>query len=67
SPEAISEFKRTLVFLIQDKLKNGFQTQRQHIVNVPCLEREEAYDKLSNVFEDSKWGVREYKNHQQTW
>ncbi|CAG8730360.1 2689_t:CDS:1, partial [Racocetra persica] len=28
---------------------------------------EEAYDKLSNVFEDSKWGVREYKNHQQTW
>ncbi|CAG8824453.1 14739_t:CDS:1, partial [Racocetra persica] len=35
--EAISEFKKSLVFLIQDKLKNGCQQRKQH-VNAPCLE-----------------------------
>ncbi|RIB28533.1 hypothetical protein C2G38_2028440 [Gigaspora rosea] len=35
--EAISEFKKTLVFLIQNKLKNGYQERKQH-VNAPCLE-----------------------------
>ncbi|CAG8817821.1 32291_t:CDS:1, partial [Racocetra persica] len=28
---------------------------------------EEAYDRLSNILEDSKWSVCEYKNWQQTW
>ncbi|CAG8591229.1 20001_t:CDS:2, partial [Dentiscutata erythropus] len=62
--EAISKFKKTWVFLIQDKLKNGHQQQKQH-VNVPCLER--AYELLGQIFNNSNWGVCEYKNQQQTW
>ncbi|CAG8564842.1 5693_t:CDS:1 [Cetraspora pellucida] len=90
--EAISEFKKTLVFLIQDELKNGCQQRKQH-VNAPCLEslfvgifhgnikryspsREcyycifngvGAYETLSQIFKDPNWGVREFKNQQQTW
>ncbi|CAG8797121.1 7412_t:CDS:2, partial [Dentiscutata erythropus] len=67
-PEATSEFKKTLVFLIQDKLKNGCQQRNQH-VNAPCLESfgVGAYETLGQIFKDSNWGVREYKNQQQTW
>ncbi|CAG8542401.1 1181_t:CDS:1, partial [Racocetra persica] len=90
--EAISEFKKTLVFLIQDKLKNGCQQRKQH-VNVPCLESlfvgifygnikryspsrgfyycifsgVGAYEILGQIFNDSNWGVRKYKNQQQSW
>ncbi|CAG8526961.1 20310_t:CDS:1, partial [Gigaspora rosea] len=27
----------------------------------------EAYETLSQIFKDPKWGVHEYKNQQQTW
>ncbi|CAG8710327.1 2366_t:CDS:1, partial [Scutellospora calospora] len=37
-PEAISEFKKALVFLIQDKLKNGYNQQKQCTINIPYLE-----------------------------
>ncbi|CAG8627217.1 1820_t:CDS:2, partial [Dentiscutata heterogama] len=64
-PEAISEFKKTLVFLIQDKLKKGVATKSickcimlGNVVGV--------YETLDQIFKDSNWDVHEYKNQQQT-
>ncbi|CAG8766189.1 14141_t:CDS:2, partial [Racocetra persica] len=56
SPKAISEFKKTLIFLIQNKLKK-WENIKRYSPNrrwYYCVFAEkEAYDRLSNILEDS--------------
>ncbi|CAG8813607.1 36180_t:CDS:2, partial [Gigaspora margarita] len=58
SPEAISEFKKTLVFFNSGQVKKWVsitKTTYSECSMFGKFVREEAYDILSNIFEDSKW------------
>ncbi|CAG8459996.1 14028_t:CDS:2 [Dentiscutata heterogama] len=69
--EAIIEFKSTLIYMIQIKLKTSAKEVRQQVITMPCLENQfisvNAYESLGQIFGDEKWEVHEYENKQQTW
>ncbi|CAG8644455.1 12991_t:CDS:2, partial [Racocetra fulgida] len=91
--EAIEEFKKYLVHIIQKHLKEHFSHSGKQIITFPCLESlffgvferyihyynykngnykcllqgQNAYNQLSNLFNNPNWGRRFFDNEQQTF
>ncbi|KAF0345299.1 hypothetical protein F8M41_015871 [Gigaspora margarita] len=64
--EAINEFKKTIVYLIQRQLSNHTRyAPTQHTYEC-VFTGEYAYETLRSIFGDNNWGIRHYTGNQQT-